>query len=403
MPNRLLYNATVATCESGTAAYGLITDGAVAIEDNVIRWCGTHATLPEKYKTLPKHNCNGGLLTPSFIDCHTHIVHGGHRAGEFEQRLNGASYAEISAAGGGIVSTMAATRSASIDDLVTTALPRVDSLLAEGVSVIEIKSGYGLDTDTELNMLRAARKIQTLKPVIVKTSFLGAHAVPTGHKGNADSYIDDICIPVLEQAHKENLVDAVDGFCESIAFTPDQIERVFKKARELGLPVKLHAEQLTLSGGAELAARYNALSADHLEYLDESGVMAMAKSGTVAVLLPGAFYTLHETQHPPVELFRKHKVPIAIATDCNPGSSPLTSLLLTMNMACTLFRLTPEEALSGITRTAATALGLSDRGTLAAGKIADISLWNVSHPSELCYRIGFNPLVQRFAVAPTHE
>ncbi len=396
MPNRVLYNATVATCLPGSKPYGLIHQGAVAIEDGMISWCGAYDTLPEKFSALPKHDCKGGLLTPSFIDCHTHIVHGGHRAAEFEQRLQGASYAEISASGGGIVSTMTATRAASVDSLIESALPRVDSLLGEGVSVIEIKSGYGLDIDTELNMLRAARKIQTLRPVTVKTSFLGAHALPTGYNGSKDSYIDDVCIAALEQAHRENLVDAVDGFCESIAFTTDQIERVFIKAHALGLPVKLHAEQLTLSDGAALAARYNALSADHLEYLDEDGVRAMAKSGTVAVLLPGAFYTLRETQHPPVALFRKHAVAIAIATDSNPGSSPLTSLLLTMNMACTLFTLTPEEALAGVTRCAALALGMTDRGTLGPGMIADVCLWNVSHPSELCYRIGFNPLIERF-------
>lgn len=396
MPNRVLHNATIATCVVGSAPYGLINRGAIAIEDGLISWCGTYDALPEKFHALPKHDCNGGLLTPSFIDCHTHIVHGGHRAAEFEQRLHGASYAEISASGGGIVSTMKATRAASIDSLVATALPRVDTLLAEGVSVIEIKSGYGLDIDTELNMLRAARKIQTLRPVRVKTSFLGAHALPTDYSAGKDSYIDNVCINALELAHKENLIDAVDGFCESIAFTADQIERVFIKAQSLGLPVKLHAEQLSLSGGAALAARYNALSADHLEYLDTSGVIAMANAGTVAVLLPGAFYTLNESQHPPVALLREHEVAIAIATDCNPGSSPLTSLLLTMNMACTLFKLTPEEALTGVTRNAARALGITDRGTLDHGMLADISLWNVSHPSELCYRIGFNPLIERF-------
>lgn len=397
MQDCVFTNANIATCIADSEPYGLISSAAIVIENGLISWCGSCDALPVKFKALGSKDCKGCLLTPSLIDCHTHIVHGGHRAAEFEQRLQGASYAEISAAGGGIVSTMTATRAASIDSLINTALPRVDSLLSEGVSVIEIKSGYGLDIDTELNMLRAARKIQTLRPVTIKTSFLGAHAVPTDYNGSKDSYIDDICIVALEQAHSENLIDAVDGFCESIAFTPDQIERVFIKAQALGLPVKLHAEQLSLLGGAALAARYNALSADHLEYLDEQGVSAMAKAGTVAVLLPGAFYTLHETQRPPVGLLRKHAVDIAIATDCNPGSSPLTSLLLTMNMACTLFKLTPEEALSGVTRNAALALGLSDRGTLGPGKVADICLWKVSHPSELCYRIGFNPLVERFA------
>lgn len=395
MKDQQLTNAVVASCDNSSIEYGLIKNATVVVKDNTVAWCGSSADIPEQFHTLPERDLHGRLLTPSLIDCHTHIVHGGHRAPEFEQRLQGASYAEISAAGGGIVSTMSATRAASVDDLVESALPRVDALLAEGVSVIEIKSGYGLDIDTELNMLRAARKIGTIRPVIVKTSFLGAHAVPADYKDRADEYIDNVCIPALEAAHNESLVDAVDGFCESIAFDTSQIIRVFEKAQFLGLPVKLHAEQLTLSEGAKLAATYNALSADHLEYLDESGVEAMAASGTVAVLLPGAFYTLRETQHPPLDLFRKHGVPIAIATDCNPGSSPLASLLLTMNMACTLFRLTPEEALCGVTRVAAQALGITDRGVIAEGKQADFALWNVSHPAELCYRIGFNSLLER--------
>ncbi len=395
MSKQLLANLSVATCAPGSQGCGLTEDAAIAIDNGVISWCGPRVTMPDTYRSYPSRDCGGRLLTPSLIDCHTHIVHGGHRAGEFEQRLEGASYAEISAAGGGIVSTMSATRAADVDALVASALPRLDSLLAEGISVIEIKSGYGLDTVTELNMLRAARRLQTMRPVIVKTSFLGAHAVPSDYAGKPDDYIDQVCIPALELAHKENLVDAVDGFCESIAFTPDQIEPVFIKAQELGLPVKLHAEQLTLSGGTALAARYAALSADHLEYLDEAGVAAMAESGTVAVLLPGAFYTLHESSVPPVAAMRKHDVSIAIATDCNPGSSPLTSLLLTMNMACTLFRLTPVEALLGVTRVAAQALGIHDRGYIAPGMQADFALWNVAQPAELCYRIGFNPLAER--------
>lgn len=395
MKDQQLTNAVVASCDNSATEYGLIENGAVVVKNNTVAWCGNSDDIPEQFRSLPTRDLNGHLLTPSLIDCHTHIVHGGHRAAEFEQRLQGASYAEISAAGGGIVSTMSATRAASVDDLVESALPRVDALVAEGVSVIEIKSGYGLDSTTELNMLRAARKIGTLRPVIVKTSFLGAHAVPADYKGRADEYIDTVCIPALELAHSESLVDAVDGFCESIAFDTTQIKRVFEKAKSLGLPVKLHAEQLTLSDGAKLAASYNALSADHLEYLDEAGVKAMAAAGTAAVLLPGAFYTLRETQHPPVDLFRKHGVPIAIATDCNPGSSPVASLLLIMNMACTLFRLTPEESLSGVTRVAAQALGLSDRGIIAQGKQADFALWNVAHPAELSYRVGFNPLLER--------
>ncbi|MEM7256078.1 MAG: imidazolonepropionase [Pseudomonadota bacterium] len=394
MAAQLLAHATAATC-AAPGNYGLIADSAVVLDEGTVQWCGSFANLPAKYKSLPARDLQGHLLTPSFIDCHTHIVHGGHRAAEFEQRLNGASYAEVAAAGGGIVSTVSATREASVDALVQLALPRVDALLSEGVSVIEIKSGYGLDTTTELNMLRAARQIATHRNVIVKTSFLGAHAVPAEYKDRTDDYIDRICIPTLEMAHREHLVDAVDGFCESIAFTPAQIKRVFDKATELGLPVKLHAEQLTLLGGAALAASYNALSADHLEYLDEDGVKAMAQSGTVAVLLPGAFYTLRETQLPPIALLRQHGVPIAIATDANPGSSPLTSLLLTMNMACTLFRLTPEETLTAVTRHAAQALGMHDCGVIAAGMRADVSLWEVSHPAELSYRIAFNPLVER--------
>ena len=395
MNDQQLTNAVVASCSNSSTEYGLIANGTVVVTDNTVAWCGNSGDVPEQFRALPKRDLQGRLLTPSLIDCHTHIVHGGHRAAEFEQRLQGASYAEISAAGGGIVSTMTATRAASVDDLVESALPRVDALLAEGVSVIEIKSGYGLDSNTELNMLRAARKLATLRPVIVKTSFLGAHAVPADYKGRADDYIDTVCIPALELAHSESLVDAVDGFCESIAFDTHQIKRVFDKAKSLGLPVKLHAEQLSLLDGAKLAASYSALSADHLEYLDEPGVEAMAAAGTAAVLLPGAFYTLRETQHPPVDLFHKHGVPIAIATDCNPGSSPVASLLLIMNMACTLFRLTPEESLSGVTRVAAQALGLSDRGVIAQGKQADFALWNVTHPAELSYRVGFNPLLER--------
>lgn len=391
----VIRNATLATCQSGANEYGLIPCGAVVFAEGVIKWCGDDDALPEKYANLPTRDVSGRLLTPSLIDCHTHIVHGGNRAGEFEKRLNGVSYAQIAAEGGGIVSTMESTRLADVDELVATALPRVDSLCREGISTIEIKSGYGLDVSTELNMLRAARRIATLRPLDVHTSFLGAHALPAEYKGRADDYLTEVCIPALHRAHDENLVDAVDGFCESIAFSVPELERVFSEANKLGLPVKVHAEQLSLSGGAQLAARHGALSADHLEYLDEAGIKAMAAAGTVAVLLPGAFYTLRETNVPPVELLRHHNVPIAIATDCNPGSSPMTSLLLTMNMACTLFGLTPEEALLAVTQVAARALGLSDRGVIAKGQQADFALWDVSHPAELSYRIGFNPFVER--------
>jgi imidazolonepropionase len=392
---KLLTNLKLASMVPGGAPYGLVEDAAIAVEAGSIAWAGRRADLPASHAGWPLHDMAGRLVTPGLIDCHTHIVSGGNRAREFEMRLEGASYEEIARAGGGIISTVKATRSASVDELVEDALPRVDHLLAEGVTTLEIKSGYGLDIDTELNMLRAARRIAAERAVDVKTSFLGAHAVPVEFTGRADAYIDEVCIPALELAHKAGLVDAVDGFCEGIAFTPAQIERVFVKARELGLPVKLHAEQLSNLGGAKLAAKYGALSADHLEYLDEDGVAAMATAGTVAGIVPGAFYTLRERQLPPIELLRKHHVPMAVATDCNPGSSPMSSLLLAMNMACTLFRMTPEEALAGVTGNAAKALGLNDRGTIEPGKRADLAVWNIDHPAELSYRIGFNPLHQR--------
>lgn len=395
MSRRLLTKAGLATFADIDAPYGLVEDGALALEDGVITWVGAVADLAPEFADWPKEDLGGRLVTPGLIDCHTHVVFGGNRAREFEMRLEGATYEEVARAGGGIVSTVRSTRAATEDALLEQALVRVDALIAEGITTLEIKSGYGLDQETELRMLRTARKIGEVRPVEVRTSFLGAHAVPPEYKGRADAYLDEICLPALEAAHDTGLVDAVDGFCEGIAFSPAQIARVFDKARNLNLPVKLHAEQLSDLGGAELAASYSALSADHLEYLSETGVEALAGNGSVAVLLPGAFYTLRETQMPPVELLREHKVPIALATDCNPGSSPLASLLLTLNMGCTLFRMTPEEALAGVTREAAKALGLSDRGTLEAGKRADLAIWNVSHPAELAYRIGFNPLKER--------
>lgn len=392
---QVLTDFRAATMLDGADPCAMIEDAALMVSAGRILWIGAREDLPADHATLPRHNMGGRLLTPALIDCHTHLVHGGNRAAEFEMRLNGASYEEISRAGGGIASTVTATRLASEDDLVAAALPYVDALLAEGVAVLEIKSGYGLDRDTELRMLRAARRIGGLRQVLVRTSFLGAHAVPVEYRGRADAYIDEICLPSLRAAHEESLIDAVDGFCEGIAFSPAQIGRVFALARDLGLPVKLHAEQLSNLGGAVLAARFGALSADHLEYLDEAGVLAMALAGTVAVILPGAFYTLRETQMPPIALLRQHGVPMAVATDMNPGSSPMTSLLLAMNMACTLFRMTPAEALAGATVNAAKALGLPDRGTLAAGQVADLAVWNCSHPAELAYRIGFNPLHRR--------
>lgn len=374
---------------------GLIPQGAVVVQGGCVVWVGAEADLPGTYANWPRQDLEGRLLTPAFIDCHTHIVHGGHRAREFEMRLQGASYEEVARAGGGIISTVTATRAASHDDLIAQALPRLDALLAEGVSCVEIKSGYGLDAETELRMLRAARQLGKLRPVRIRTTFLGAHAVPPEFKSHADAYIDTVCIPALRAAHAEGLVDAVDGFCEGIAFDTNQISRVFDVAHELNLPVKLHAEQLSHMGGTALAARYGALSVDHVEYATEADAKLLGKSGTVAVLLPGAFYAIRETQMPPVAAFRTHNVPMALATDCNPGSSPLNSLLLAMNMGCTLFRLTPEEALLGVTRHAARALGLQDTGTIAVGMRADLAIWNVETPAELAYRFGFNPLYQR--------
>lgn len=391
----VLHDLRVATMQAGQTPYGLIDDAAVVVDGGTIAWVGDRNALPKAHAELERHGFDGRLLTPALIDCHTHLVHGGDRAEEFEMRLEGASYEEIARAGGGILSTVAATRSASEADLIERALPFLDTALANGVATLEIKSGYGLDIATELKMLRVARRLGALRAVTVRTSFLGAHAVPPEFKGRADAYLDDVCLPALRAAHAEGLVDAVDGFCEGIAFSPDQIDWLFDEAGRLGLPVKLHAEQLSNLGGAALAARHGALSADHLEYLDESGVAAMAKSRTVAVLLPGAFYTLRESRVPPIETLRRHGVPLAVATDFNPGSSPMSSLLLAMNMACTLFCLTPAEALAGTTVHAARALGLKDRGQIAPGQRADLAIWDVGHPAALSYRIGHVPLHRR--------
>ena len=389
----VLKNAKFATMVSGGLSYGLIEKGAVAISDGLIQWVGPEKELPVEFAGLQEKDLGGRLVTPALIDCHTHLVYGGSRATEFELRLKGASYEEISRSGGGILSTVTATRNASEEELFAQSLPRFDALLAEGVRTVEIKSGYGLDLETEIKMLRVARQLGKERNIRVKTSFLGAHAIPPEFAGKAEAYIDFVCEEVLPAVHEEKLADAVDGFCENIAFSPKQISLVFEKATSLGLPVKLHAEQLSNYGGAALAAKYGALSADHLEYLDEAGIRAMAKSGTVAVVLPGAFYTLRETQFPPLKALRQAGVPLAIATDCNPGSSPLTSLLLCMNMACTLFRMTPEEALCGVTREAAQALGIgTEVGTIEVGKKAEFAVWNVEQPAELAYRIGFNPL-----------
>ncbi|MEM8662556.1 MAG: imidazolonepropionase [Pseudomonadota bacterium] len=379
----------------GGAPYGLIEDGAIALEEGWIAYAGAAAELPERFNEWPQESGEGNLITPALIDCHTHIVFGGDRAKEFEARLEGASYEEIARAGGGILSTVKATREVDEDALLESALVRVDALLAEGVATLEIKSGYGLDSDTERKMLRVARAVEKARDISVVTSFLGAHAIPPDYKGRGRDYLVEVAIPALRLAADDGLVDAVDGFCEGIAFSADEIALVFDAADELGLAKKLHAEQLSDLSGAKLAADRGALSADHLEYLSKESAAAMAAVGTVAVLLPGAFYTLREAKLPPVDILRAEGVPMAVATDCNPGSSPLTSILLAMNMAATLFRLTPEEALAGVTRNAARALGLSDRGMLAEGTRADLAEWAVETPAELSYRIGFNPLVRR--------
>ncbi len=388
----LLTHATVATMADG---YGLLPDAAVAMDAGRVQWAGPMQAIPTSFRTHDAHDCAGALVTPGLIDCHSHVVFAGHRAAEFEMRLNGASYAEIARAGGGILSTVTATRAASADDLITQSLPRVDLMIREGTTTLEIKSGYGLDIASELTILRAARRIGQLRRMRVTTTHLAAHAIPPDYSGRADAFIDDIAIPSMHAAHAEGLIDAVDAFCETIAFTPAQVDRLFIAARALGLPVKLHAEQLSDCSGAALAARHGALSADHLEYLGADGIAAMAAAGTTAVILPGAFYTLRETRMPPITALRTAQVAMAIATDCNPGSSPMTSLTQAMNMACTLFRMTPLEALQGTTIHAARALGLSDRGTVAPGKRADLCLWDATHPAELSYRMGSTPLQHR--------
>lgn len=390
----ILTNATLATL-AGPTGYGLIENGALVVDGQTIAFVGQSDAIPGEFATLPRLDLDGRLVTPGLIDCHTHIVHGGHRAREFEMRLDGATYEEVARAGGGIVSSVRSTREASETDLVASALPRLDALISEGMTAIEIKSGYGLEIETELKMLRAARRLGRERKVRVRTTYLGAHAVPTEYKGRADAYLTEVCLPGLEAAAAEGLVDAVDGFCEGIAFSVEDMSRVFDAAKRLGLPVKLHAEQLSRIGGTQLAARYGALSADHVEYATDADAAALAASGTVAVLLPGAFYAIRETQVPPVAAFRAHGVPMALATDCNPGTSPLTSLLLTMNMGCTFFRLTVEEALRGVTVNAAKALGLEDCGRIAEGLRADLAIWNATTPAELVYRFGFNPLHAR--------
>src|SRR5215510_2524423 len=393
------HDARLVTLAPGRAGLGIVERGAVAAKEGRIVFAGPAAELPAASDAAKRVALDGRWITPGLIDCHTHLVYAGDRAHEFELRLAGASYEDIARAGGGIVSTVKATRAASEDDLVRASLPRLDRLIAEGVTTIEIKSGYGLDLATETRMLAAARRLGSQRDVDVATSFLGAHALPPeaqrGQGDDKDRYIDEVCAMVPPIA-REKLADAVDAFCEGIAFSPAQTARVFAAAQAAGLPVKLHADQLSNLGGAKLAADYGALSADHLEYTDEAGVAAMARAGTTAVLLPGAFYVLREKQMPPVEALRRQRVPIAIATDSNPGTSPITSLLLIMNMAATLFRLTVDEVIAGVTREAARALGrLPDAGTLEPGKWCDLAIWDIERPAELAYRIGFNPLHAR--------
>jgi imidazolonepropionase len=374
---------------------GIVEEGVIASTDGRIVYAGPEADAPA-FEAAETIDCEGRWITPGLVDCHTHIVYGGNRAHEFELRLAGATYDEISRAGGGIVSTMRATRQESEDQLLASARKRVETLMRDGVTTLEIKSGYGLDLDSEMKSLKVARRLGETLPLSVVTTFLGAHALPPEAKGDKDAYIADVCEHQMPAVAKAGLADAVDAFCESIAFSPEQVTRVFETARAFGLPVKLHAEQLTTLGGAALAARFGALSADHLEHADEAGIRALAQSGTVAVLLPGAFYFLRETQKPPVDLLRRYGVPIAISSDSNPGTSPLTSLLLTMNMAATFFRLTVDECLLGVTRHAAKALGRLDQvGTLEAGKSCDIAIWDIERPAELVYRIGFTPLHRR--------
>jgi len=396
--DRLITDCRLATMVEGGEPYGAIEDGAILIRDGRIAWVGARTDLPA-HEAVRIDRLDGRWVTPGLIDCHTHLVFGGDRSGEFEQRLNGATYEEIARAGGGIVSTMAATRAASEDELYASALTRLAGLKATGVTTVEIKSGYGLDRDTELKMLRVARRIGREAGVRVRTSYLGLHAVPPEHRADRAAYVDLAIDGILPAAQAEGLVDAVDAYCEPIAFTIEETARLFDRARALGLPVKLHADQLSDGGGAALAGRYQALSADHVEHTTEAGVRAMAEGGVVAVLLPGAYLMLRETTPPPIALFRAHGVAMAVATDCNPGTSPVASMTAAITLACVQFRLTPEEALAGATRHAAKALGLGHEiGTLAAGKAADLAVWDITRPAELAYWLG-KPLLDRVYVA----
>ena len=404
MTGRVFTHCRAATLVEGERGYGLVEDAAIAVTEGRIGWIGPRGGMPADYAEWEQVDLGGALVTPALVDCHTHLVFGGDRAREFALRLEGASYEEIARAGGGIRSTVAATRAASDDVLLADALRRVDDLLADGVAVIEVKSGYGLSIEHELRMLRVARTIERERPVRIRTSWLAAHALPPDFDGEADRYIGEVVIPGLETAAAEGLVDAVDGFCEGIGFSPAQVRRVFDKARELGIRVKLHAEQLSDLKGAVLAAEYDALSADHLEWLAPEDAPLLAGKGVVAVLLPGAFYALRETRLPPLDALREAGVAMALATDCNPGSSPLSSLRLAMNMGCTLFRMTAEEALAGATRNGAKALGLeADYGTIEAGKRADLAVWRADHPDFLSYWIGGRLLRGRITAGHYHD
>ncbi|KXF77058.1 imidazolonepropionase [Paramesorhizobium deserti] len=394
--DRLWRNARLATLSENLPGLGTVEKGAVAVRDGRIAYAGPEADLPSSLAALEQIDCEGRWITPGLIDCHTHLVYAGNRAHEFEMRLAGATYEEVAKAGGGIVSSVKALRAASEEDLLCETLPRLDTLIAEGATTVEVKSGYGLDLENERKSLKVARQLANERSVTVRTTFLGAHALPPEANGDKQAYIDRVAGEMLPVIAAEGLADAVDGFCEGIAFSPEQIAQVFRAAQKHDLPVKLHADQLSNLHGAKLAAEFDALSVDHMEYTDEAGIIAMAKAGTVAVLLPGAFYFIREKQLPPVEELRKHGVKVAIATDSNPGTSPLTSLLLTMNMSATLFRLTVDECIAGVTREAARAIGiLSETGTLEVGKWADLAIWDIERPAELVYRMGFNPLHRR--------
>jgi imidazolonepropionase len=394
--DRVWHNARLLTLAPGRGGLGAVGDGLVAATGDRIVFAGAASEAPRNLETVERIDCEGRWITPGLVDCHTHLVHGGDRAAEFEQRLAGATYEQIARGGGGILSTVRATRAASVDDLVKLALPRLDALIAEGVTTIEIKSGYGLETAAEVRQLEAARELGSRRAIAISPTLLAAHTVPPEFAGRSDAYVDYICSDTIPLVASRGLADSVDVFCERIAFTTDQTARIFKVALEHGLKIKLHADQLSDGGGAALAAAFGASSADHLEHTSEIGLREMGRAGTVAVLLPGAYYFLRDTHLPPIDQMRQHGIHLAVATDCNPGTSPLTSLLLAMNMAATLFRLTVEECIAGVTREAARALGrLDEIGTLDAGKYCDLAIWNVERPAELVYRMGFNPLERR--------